>query len=105
MLLKLSLVVMVIAATGAGLLTVRQQRLEAVHDMAEALDRAAALEHQVWRMRIEAARLTSPQHAHEMLVRLGETQPVVVPWVDSFTAAINDYQFAAEPAPLRDESL
>jgi hypothetical protein len=83
-LLKLALVVVVVAATGAGLLTVRQQRLEAVHNMAKALDHAAMLEREVWRLRIEAARLTSPLHAQGLLVRLGETRPVVVPWCPTF---------------------
>ena len=77
MLAKLAFLVLVIAATGAGLLTVRQQRLEAVHEMAEALDRAAVLEREVWRLRVEAARLTSPQYAQELLAVLGETKPVV----------------------------
>ncbi|MCA9293309.1 MAG: hypothetical protein KDA20_05790 [Phycisphaerales bacterium] len=105
MLYKLALLVLAIAATGAGLLTVRQQRLEAVHDMAEALDRAAVLEREVWRMRIEAARLTSPEHAQQLLVQIGETRPVVTPWHEPLNVAPPNTRFATSPSHQRDDSL
>lgn len=105
MLCKLALVVLAIAASGAGLLTVRQQRLEAVHDMAKALERAAALEREVWRMRVEAARMTSPQQAHNLLVRIGETRPVVTPWHEPLPIAPPNTRYATSPRPQRDEAL
>ena len=82
MLAKLVIIVVALALTAASLLAVRQQRLQAVGEMATAIERAAALERRTWRARVEIARLASPRALEEALRGLGEFEPICVRWCE-----------------------
>ena len=60
MLAKLCIVIMAVTLTAASMLTVRQQRLDAVYDMARSLERAAAHDRQLQEVRIDIARRVTP---------------------------------------------
>jgi type II secretory pathway component PulJ len=57
---KIAFLILVIALTGASLLSVRQQRLQIVHEMTEHLERAERTQRAVWRVRAELARRITP---------------------------------------------
>ena len=80
MLAKLALLILVGAFTAAALLTVRQQRMQAVHEMAEAAERALAFDRQLWRVRAAIARRQTPGSIHEWARRLGPPRPMRLPW-------------------------
>ena len=69
MLVKLAILVLATAATAAGLLSVRQQRLQTVHDTHRAVQEAAALDRTLWEMRAELARLTAPDRVEQLIKR------------------------------------
>lgn len=80
MLAKIAALILVSAAAAAGLLSVRQQRLEAVHEMSAAVRRAEALDRQLWRVRIDLARRITPERVHELAQQLGPLEPVPLEW-------------------------
>lgn len=57
---KIAFLILVIALTGASLLSVRQQRLQIVHEMTEHLERAERTQRAVWRVRAELAKRITP---------------------------------------------
>lgn len=57
---KIAALIVVAAVTAAALLSMRQQRLRAAHELAEAHQRAVEHRHRVWRLRAEIARRTTP---------------------------------------------
>jgi len=67
MLVKLAILVLATAATAAGLLSVRQQRLQTVHDTHRAVQEAAALDRTLWELRAELASLTAPDRVEQLL--------------------------------------
>jgi hypothetical protein len=67
MLAKLAILILAAAATSAGLLSVRQQQLQAVHDTARAVEAAARLDRQLWSLRAELADLTSPARVQALI--------------------------------------
>jgi len=73
---KLGALIAALALTAAGLLVVRQQRLQAVSDMAQAVERAAEMERQCWRIRIEIAQRIEPDEFEEALAGLGPMAPL-----------------------------
>jgi hypothetical protein len=82
MLAKLVMIVIALALTGASLLAVRQQRLQAVSDMATAIERASALDRQTWRARIEIARRVSPEALEPLIAEMGAFEPMLVEWCE-----------------------
>ncbi len=76
MLAKLACLVLVAGATAASLLTVRQQRLEAAHEIERALRRAEALERDLARTRLLLARRLVPETIATRVETLGELEPI-----------------------------
>lgn len=73
---KLIAIVLVLTVTSVTLLTVRQQRVQAVSDMATAIERAAALDRQLWRIRLEIGRRTMPDALSTRLIAMGPMEPM-----------------------------
>ncbi len=83
MLAKLLAIVLALAVTAAGLLAVRQQRLQAVSEMATAIERASALDRRTWRVRVEIASRTSPEALERALGDdRPEMEPMLVEWCE-----------------------
>ena len=58
---KLAFLILAIALTGASLLSVRQQRLQVVHEMTQMLEHAERTQRAVWRVRSDLAARITPQ--------------------------------------------
>lgn len=88
MLAKLVTIVLALALTAASLLAVRQQRLQAVSEMATAIERGAALDRQTWRARVEIAQRVSPEALARVLSeRHEEMEPIRVRWCEFVNVA------------------
>lgn len=59
-----------------GLLVVRQQRLQAMYEMTRSLERAAADEAMLLRLRAKIAEATRPEEIHRMAASLGPMIPI-----------------------------
>jgi len=57
---KIAFLILAVALTGAALLSVRQQRLQVVHEMTRHLERAERTQRAVWRVRADLASRTTP---------------------------------------------
>lgn len=77
---KLMAIVLTLALTAAGLLAIRQQRLQAVSEMAAAIERASALERQTWNVRSKIAAQVSPSTLRGMIDPIGEVDALCLPW-------------------------
>ncbi len=80
MVAKLLAIVLTLALTAAGLLAIRQQRLQAVSEMAAAIERASTLERQTWKIRAEIASRVAPHALKNLIGPLGEVDPLCVGW-------------------------
>lgn len=76
MLAKLIAVVLGLTLTATSLLVVRQQRLQAVSEMTEAIGRAEALERRTWRLRAEIGAMSAPSELRAALERVGPFEPI-----------------------------
>ncbi len=83
---KVAMLVLVGALMAASLLVVRQQRLHAVREMAEAAERAARFDRTLWRVRVEIARRITPEGVHQMAADMGPLLPIPTPWSDPVLA-------------------
>ena len=90
MFLKLATLIVVFAGVASGLLAVRQQRLQAAHDMAEAMRRAAEMDRQLWRLRAEIAARTTPDEIQRRLNELPTMAPIEVDWCPPETIVKTD---------------
>lgn len=84
---KVAMLVLVGALMAASLLVVRQQRLHAVREMAEAAERAARFDRTLWRVRVEIARRITPENVHQMAAGVGPLKPIPTPWSDPVLAS------------------
>lgn len=82
MLLKLCALIVAVAGCSTALLTVRQQRLEAAHEMARSVQRAQDLEEQLWRIRAVVAERVTPSRVRVMAASLGGLVPIVPHWCE-----------------------
>lgn len=82
MLAKLAVIVLALGVTASSLLAVRQQRLQAVSEMATAIERASAMERRAWRVRVEIARRSTPESLVAALEGRGEMEPIIVRWCE-----------------------
>lgn len=89
MLAKLCIVIMAVTLTAASMLTVRQQRLDAVYDMARSLERAAAHDRQLQEVRIDIARRVTPDAVMRMAGRVGPFEPIPLEWCDPLPSVLN----------------
>lgn len=72
---KLVVLIMVFGASGVGVLSVRQSRLQAVHEMAESRHRIRQLDEQAGEVRTLIVQTATPQRVHQMLVDRGYYSP------------------------------
>ena len=108
MLAKLCIVIMAVALTAASLLTVRQQRLDAVYDMSRSIERAAAHDRKLQEVRISIARWVTPDSVRTLAARHGEFQPIPLEWCDPVlmvlhTAVAQDPADVYREAPMQTE--
>ncbi len=89
MLAKLCIVIMAVTLTAASMLTVRQQRLDAVYDMARSLERAAAHDRQLQEVRIDIARMVTPESVLQMAGRVGPFEPIPLEWCDPLPSVLS----------------
>ena len=95
---KIAFLILAVALTGAALLSVRQQRLQMVHEMTEHLERAERTQRAVWRVRADLASRTTPaaiRAAIERSVDPRDTSPTYRPEGTLFRVEWDD------PAPER----
>ncbi len=72
---KLVVLILVFGASGVGLLSVRQSRLQAVHEMAESRHRIRTLDEQNTEIRTMIVRSCTPQRVIELLEDRGLYTP------------------------------
>ncbi|MFG0244711.1 MAG: hypothetical protein ACF8MF_01500 [Phycisphaerales bacterium JB052] len=72
---KLVVLILVFGASGIGVLSVRQSRLQAVHEMAESRHRVRQLDEQAGEIRAMIARACTPQRVHRLLQQRGYYAP------------------------------
>jgi len=65
--IKLVVLILVCGSSGVGLLSVRQSRLQAAHEMAEARHRSRRLDERAGEIRTQIAQSCTPQRVIEML--------------------------------------
>lgn len=76
MVLKALILVAAGGAVSLGVLVLRQQRLEAVHEMTRSLERADEAERLAWHLRAQVARAVIPVNVARMAARLGPMKPI-----------------------------
>lgn len=67
MFFKFVALILIFGATGIGVLSVRQSRLQAVHEMAESRYRALQLNEQADEIRSIIVRSSTPQRVHDLI--------------------------------------
>jgi hypothetical protein len=72
---KFVALILVFGATGIGVLSVRQSRLQAVHEMAEARQRTLQSNEQAGEIRSLIVRSCTPQRVHALMDAQGEFVP------------------------------
>ncbi len=75
MFFKFVALILIFGATGIGVLSVRQSRLQAVHEMAESRYRALQLNEQAGEIRSLIVRSSTPQRVHELIKSEGAYVP------------------------------
>lgn len=75
--LKTCFLILALGATACGLLVVRQQRIQTVHELASVSRRIDDLERTRWDLRIAIARATTPQRVETLAARF-EPQPTAL---------------------------
>lgn len=75
--LKTCFLILALGATACGLLVVRQQRIQTVHELASVSRRIDELERTRWDLRIAIARATTPQRVETLAARF-EPQPTAL---------------------------
>jgi hypothetical protein len=76
---KLILVILSLGVIACVLLTVRQQRMQAVHDLANVQREVAKLDRTLAHLRLEVADRITPEKVADMARSLGELRPIGVP--------------------------
>lgn len=79
MTLKIAALILALGASGATMLALRQQRLDAARELAEARLRAHELNEQLARVRARIAELAHPERIEHLAERLGPMRPIVRP--------------------------
>ncbi|MFG0315494.1 MAG: hypothetical protein ACF8LL_15065 [Phycisphaerales bacterium] len=72
---KFVVLILVFGATGVGVLSVRQSRLQSVHEMAESRHRTLQLSEKAGEIRTLIVRACTPQRIHALLETHGEFVP------------------------------
>lgn len=99
MLAKLCIVILTVTLTAASMLTVRQQRLDAVYDMRRSLEAAASLDRKLQEVRIDIARRVTPDSVVQLAGSLGPMEPIPAEWSDPLLTVLTaSYERPAEEA-------
>ncbi|MBL8990185.1 MAG: hypothetical protein JNJ48_01250 [Phycisphaerae bacterium] len=105
---KICFLVLVIGASACVLLSVRQQRLDAVHDMAVIQQRIAEHDRDLLRVRAAVAARLIPSRIETLALQLGPLTPIGVDPVSplarpatAVAAAARAAEPASRPAPAR----
>lgn len=77
---KLIALVLSVAGIASSLLAVRQQRIEAAHDLAETHREIVQADESLLRLRAAIGARTEPEDVRAMLDRIGETEPILLDW-------------------------
>ncbi len=77
---KLAALILIGASAGATLLVVRQQRLQAVHEMTQAAERMIEMERALWRLRTEVAARVTPERLASDFPPETEMEPIPLEW-------------------------
>ena len=92
MLAKAAVVILSMATAAAGMLSVRQQRLQAVHDTARAIEQAAELDRRLWSVRLELAARLDPGELEATLGAMedefGAMESLLSDWCDTLPADV-----------------
>jgi hypothetical protein len=99
--LKLGVVLLAGAGTAAGMLSVRQERINAAYELTESVGRRADVDRAMLALRIEIARRTTPEATRRMADALGPLGPILRDWCPP---ALRESQVAALPIPT-DEAI
>lgn len=91
---KLAAVIVAVGATAGALLCLRQQRLQAVNELAMVQRRVAEHDRTLWHLRLEIAALTTPERTERMAQALGPLEPLR-PWGQTGPARV---ELAGDPA-------
>ena len=76
MMAKLCALIVGLGVISCVLLATRQQRMLAAHQMAEVQRRVARHDRELWKLRAEIARLTTPDRARGLAVKFGVLEPI-----------------------------
>lgn len=87
---KLAFLILAIALTGASLLSVRQQRVQVVHEMTMHIRRAEQTERAIWRARADLAAMVTPAKIRATLATLSGSSPVFDEYCPPGTLVVND---------------
>ncbi len=77
MFIKLVVLILVCGSSGVGLLSVRQSRLQAAHEMAEARHRSRRLDERAGEIRTQIAQACTPERVIELLKAQDAYDPAV----------------------------
>ncbi|MEQ8850882.1 MAG: hypothetical protein RIB32_03770 [Phycisphaerales bacterium] len=77
---KLFVIILAGALTATTLLTIRQQRIQAGHELVVAFEQSRVQKQRLWAMRVEIARLTTPTEVEAMARDLGDLDPILNDW-------------------------
>ncbi|MDX2115488.1 MAG: hypothetical protein SFZ24_07690 [Planctomycetota bacterium] len=102
---KFMLLILAGTTMSVGLLVVRQQRLQAVHDMTRALERAAEHDRTLWAVRSDIARALQPDEIHALAVARGFTTPIPRQVCDLPATALTDASRPAAPVARSGDAL
>lgn len=78
LLAKLCVLILCVGATACVLLTLRQQRLDAVHELAVLQRDMAQLDHDLFRFRARIMASVTPGQIEKMALALGDMRPIGV---------------------------
>ena len=79
MLVKCGMVVLAIGATACGLLTIRQSRLQAASELAQAQLRISTSDEKLWALRSQIAERVTPGNVERMAASVGPLKPIAAP--------------------------
>ncbi len=93
MFIKLIVLILVCGSSGIGLLSVRQSRLQAAHEMAKARHQCRTLDEQAGEVRAQIVEAYTPERVAALLGSLDGYRPVI-----HHQAPISDTQGISEPS-------
>jgi cell division protein FtsL len=74
---KIVAIIVALGMCAAGLLTIRQQRTQATHEIAQTRLRITEQENELRRLKTRIAARVSPEHVKAMAARMGTLKPIM----------------------------